>query len=171
MGEIKKAIASFKALGFTPSLNNFENRLKMQKIICLLEIMGMDIGYNFGIYVRGAYSPDLTEDLYQSLPISDSLNLEGVLSASDEKILSEFKLSGILDMKSSILEIAATYADLVKIEGLRPNDALFKLKTLKPFFSEMDFVIGVNIAKELIFKPTEQELHELKSEFKSWESA
>ncbi|MCK4796741.1 MAG: hypothetical protein KAT05_05125 [Spirochaetes bacterium] len=48
-----------------PNMDGFSNRLKYQKIIYLLQASGLSLGYGFNWYVRGPYSPILTNDLYE----------------------------------------------------------------------------------------------------------
>lgn len=41
-------------------LENFEQRLILQKSIYLIQRLGIDLGYRFSWYVHGPYAPDLT---------------------------------------------------------------------------------------------------------------
>ncbi len=45
-------------------MSEFDTRLKFQKIIYLLQSSGLSLGYGFNWYVRGPYSPNLTQSLY-----------------------------------------------------------------------------------------------------------
>lgn len=47
----------------------FDNRLICQKKVYLLESLGTDLGYTFNWYVRGPYSPSLTNYLYNNLEV------------------------------------------------------------------------------------------------------
>ena len=64
MEKRKKVIAFFKELGFAFDISRFDDRLIAQKLVCLLELKGIDLGYSCSLYVRGPYSPDLTQDLF-----------------------------------------------------------------------------------------------------------
>ncbi|WP_048174014.1 hypothetical protein [Methanosarcina siciliae] len=55
---------------FKPDMSEFNNRLKFQKIIYLLQSSGLSLGYAFNWYVRGPYSPDLAQSLFS---IDDSI--------------------------------------------------------------------------------------------------
>lgn len=46
------------------NLQSFSNRLQIQKKIYLIQVAGTDLGYRFGWYIRGPYSPALTQDAY-----------------------------------------------------------------------------------------------------------
>jgi uncharacterized protein YwgA len=52
------------ALGRRLQLNDFSNRLKLQKTIYLAQAAGVQLGYQFGWYLRGPYSPGLTRDAF-----------------------------------------------------------------------------------------------------------
>jgi hypothetical protein len=45
-------------------MDDFNNRLKYQKLIYLAQNVGINIGYGYSWYVRGPYSPLLTRTLY-----------------------------------------------------------------------------------------------------------
>lgn len=52
-------------LGFPkPDMENFEQRLLLQKRVYLLLAYGVSLGYGFNWYVRGPYSPKLASDGY-----------------------------------------------------------------------------------------------------------
>lgn len=55
----------FNQLGF-PGINmvDFQDRLRYQKIVYLMQNFGLSLGYGYSWYVRGPYSPDLTKDLF-----------------------------------------------------------------------------------------------------------
>jgi uncharacterized protein YwgA len=46
------------------SLDTFSQRFNIQKKIYLTQLMGLDLGYRFGWYLRGPYCTDLTNDAY-----------------------------------------------------------------------------------------------------------
>jgi hypothetical protein len=53
MGKQKKVIAFFKELGFEFRISRFDDRLIAQKLVCLLDLKGVNLGYPYSIYVRG----------------------------------------------------------------------------------------------------------------------
>ena len=53
MEKRKKVIAFFKELGFEFDISRFDDRLIAQKLVCLLELKGIDLGYSCSLYVRG----------------------------------------------------------------------------------------------------------------------
>lgn len=70
----------FQKLGIKK--DTFDDRLICQKKLYLLQELGTDLGYTYNWYVRGPYSPALTNYVYN--------NLE-VLACTD---FSQYKLSG-----------------------------------------------------------------------------
>jgi hypothetical protein len=54
-----------KLMGFNGvEMDDFNNRLKYQKLIYLAQNTGINIGYGYSWYVRGPYSPFLTRTLF-----------------------------------------------------------------------------------------------------------
>jgi len=54
-----------ETLGVGTSINNVNERKGKQKAIYLVKVLGFDLGYSYGWYVRGPYSPSLTKDYYE----------------------------------------------------------------------------------------------------------
>jgi uncharacterized protein YwgA len=52
------------ALKLPLSLGTFDERLVLQKTIYLCQAAGVDLGYHFGWYLKGPYSPTLTSDAF-----------------------------------------------------------------------------------------------------------
>lgn len=63
----ERAILYMVAKEFGLKRDSFEERLKLQKIIYLLQDSGMQLGYGFGWYKYGPYSQDLVSDAYTVL--------------------------------------------------------------------------------------------------------
>lgn len=169
MMKIGKVIACLKHLAFPPHIEEFEDRLRIQKIICLLELKGIQMGFNYGLYVRGPYSPDLAKEMYRRLSEFERLHTSVRLSSREEKVVNELKQ--LFEMKSSFLEIAATYGFLVKRERNDSIAAVKNVKKLKPFYSEAQIAVGISRAKQFLFEPTKAELTAMRSEHAVWESA
>ena len=172
MGELKKVLAYLIELKFTPIVDNFEDKLIIQKMVCLLKLMGTDtdLGYPFSLYVRGPYSPELTADLYNNKDMVNNLKTDYVISEKEKQQLHVlYEISDNLD--STLLEIMATYAFFVMDLHNNEKEALINLKKLKPFYSESRIAVGVSRAKQLLFKPTEKEIEKMKSEFNDWQDA
>lgn len=55
---------SLKEAGIPIDVSEFDSRLVLQKAVYLLQQAGVHLGYRFRWYLRGPYSPDLTEDIF-----------------------------------------------------------------------------------------------------------
>lgn len=170
MGDLNRLLAFLKEINFKPSLENFEDKLKVQKTVCLLELLGVDLGYPFSLYVRGPYSPSLTKELYDHEEIVNKCQSDYIPTEEEKKILHSIEeLSNGLN--PTMLEIMATYAYLIKELNNDEKEAIMNLKKLKSFYSEANIAIGVSRAKQLINKLTDEEIEEMKAEFAGFEEA
>ena len=170
MADLNKAIGCLNALGLKPKLDSFKDKLVIQKVIYLIQKKGLDLGFSYGIYIRGPYSQGLTKELYANRRKVEELDSNSVLSGEEKKVIEEIK--ALFDLnKPSVLEIAATFEYFQADARLNEFEALIRLKDLKPFYSETEVAIGVSKAKQLFFKPSETDLSELKKELMPWQNA
>ncbi len=167
MKNLDKLICCFKELGFTPDINNFEHRIIIQKVCYLLQLKGISIGFNYGFYIRGPYSPDLAKSIYENKREVEQLKTNSSLSKDEKNKVGELK--NIINLNPNILETAATYAYFIK-QGLDPVSALKSVKTSKSFISESQIAVGISRAKEYLFPPTAKDIEEMKKEWRVWES-
>jgi uncharacterized protein YwgA len=165
----KKVIAFFKELGFEFSIARFDDRLIAQKLVCLLKLKGISLGYPCSIYVRGPYSPKLTEDLFAFTSDFENLKTGSRLSAEEKETAGD--LDRIFGLRPIPLEVGATYGYYTIRENCNPLEALRQVKRLKPFYSEAQVALGISKAKEFLFTPTEKDLDELKEETGIWQRA
>lgn len=164
-----KVIAILKELGFKPSIKRFEDRIIIQKAIYLLQLKGVKTECLYDLYVRGPYSPELTQKEYSEQHAFEHWETTDELSQKEKESIHELK--EIFDLKASWLEVGATYAYFVERRKEDPIMALKSVKRLKPFFSETQVALGISKAKEFLFKLTASEQEEMKREFSNWESA
>lgn len=73
------------------SKDSFDDRLICQKKIYLLQALGTDLGYTYNWYVRGPYSPSLTNYVYNNLEVLQSndfakYKLAGVAAENVNKV-------------------------------------------------------------------------------------
>lgn len=165
----KKIIAIFGNMDFHLNISQFDDRLMAQKIVCLLELKGLKLGYPYSIYVRGPYSPDLTIDLYQFTDEFQELKTDSRLNSHEKEAADN--LNRIFGLKPVLLEVGATYGYYVKREKCNPLEALKRVKQLKPFYSPAHIATGVSKAKEYLFEPTAEDLEELRKETEPWQRA
>jgi uncharacterized protein YwgA len=169
MSEVGKLIAFLKELGFKPNLDDFEDKLVIQKTVCLLELMGAELNYEFSLYVRGPYSPSLTKELYDNKEAVENLETSVFLDEAEKKCVEKIRVASN-GLKPVLLEVMATYLFLVRKLCRSSKEAIAELKGLKPFFSEADVAVGVSKSKTL-FPPTQKEVEDMKNEFRAWEAA
>ncbi len=165
----KKVIAFFKELDFHLDITRFDDRLVAQKLVCLLELKGIDLKYPCSIYVRGPYSPDLTKDLYEFCDEFENYTTETPISTREKEVATQ--LERIFGMKPILLEVGATYGHYTLREKCTPREALTHVKRLKPFYSEAQVALGISKAKEFLFEPGGKDLAELKKETGIWQRA
>ncbi len=169
MEKRKKVIAFFRELGFNFDISRFDDRLIAQKLVCLLELKGIDIGYSCSLYVRGPYSPDLTQDLYAHT--REFENPESVTRLTPAEKDAAVELGRIFGLKPVTLEVGATYGYYTLRQNSDPLEALRQVKRLKPFYSEAQVALGISKAKEFLFRPTRKDLEDLKKETGIWQRA
>jgi uncharacterized protein YwgA len=98
------------------SIGKFENRLKLQKIIYLMQAYGLNIGYNYSLYLYGPYSTELTRDGY-ALPDFSQIEKIGFSTPSDNnKFLRFIEFIGKRKDDIKWLEIVASL-HLLKTQG------------------------------------------------------
>jgi uncharacterized protein YwgA len=169
MEKHKKVIAFFKELGFEFNISRFDDRLIAQKLVCLLDLRGINLGYPCSIYVRGPYSPELTDDLFGFTSDFENLETGSRLSTTEKEIAGD--LGRIFGLKPVSLEVGATYGYYSLRQNFDPLEALRQVKRLKPFYSEAQIALGISKAKEFLFRPTHKDLEELKKETGIWQRA
>jgi len=52
-------------LGERSDISTVSERLRLQKAVYLTQALGLNLGYHYSWYLRGPYSPSLTQDYYQ----------------------------------------------------------------------------------------------------------
>ena len=94
-------------------LETFEQRLKSQKIYYLAQVFGISPVYNFNLYLRGPYSPDLAYDLFKLK--------EKVIEIKSEEFVAEELEENFKSLKDFVkgkttrqLEVIATWHWLIK---------------------------------------------------------
>jgi hypothetical protein len=128
------------ALSVPAEIATVEDRKKVQKAVYLGQLTGVDLGYRFGWYLMGPYSPSLTRDYYQ---LSEELETEG--SDYDGKQLRapmRTKLSRITSLlltpsgvplhQADWLELVASYDYLRRVSGYSHEKAVDVLNSQKP---------------------------------------
>ena len=139
-----------EALGVGTNINTVEDRKEKQKAIYLAKVFGIDLGYSYGWYVRGPYSPSLTNDYYELQ--SPTEVLEGILRediAARTQQINETVINSPLKPNDlpqpDWLELLASWHYLTKISKYSVDRATAELQAKKPHVSN-----HVNIAQQII---------------------
>ncbi len=146
MGDSKLVLSKcFNILGLPrPNMDNFDERLRLQKIVYLLWGYGISLGYGFNWYVRGPYSPQLASDGYA---LNDELFEEGskIKFNDEDKIVESMnKFEEILGEKIDdplYLEILASmhYIKKVAFKGRDDFAGISNwLKNQKPYLKNIE---------------------------------
>jgi uncharacterized protein YwgA len=119
-----------------------DDRMKVQKVVCVAQAYGVPLGYKYGWHVRGPYSPMLAEDYY-TLATTSNKPAESAAARLTSKAS-----SGLQDAKSILqrpqssslseldwLELAASVAYLAKSENLDDATVTARIKASKPWLS------------------------------------
>ena len=134
-----------KELGYEFKIHEkFEDRLKLQKYVFIADHFGLNSGYDFSMYVRGPYSPELAEDYYRRLDVESTLPPE---------FRSQDFINLVKDKDVKWLEIAATVLliyDYNRERGVSRDD-IIKIATSIGSWSKdrveivLDELQGVNL--------------------------
>lgn len=91
-------------------ITKFDDRLKLQKSIYLLQESGLNLGYNFRLYLRGPYCLQLARDSFDMPKIDEvaTLKFEDVDAESKFKELNNF-ISDIKDAAEKMEVIASLH--------------------------------------------------------------
>ncbi len=103
-----------KSIDFKFNVNSFDHRLKLQKLVYIAKSLGVPkLEYDFNLYLRGPYSPELADDYYN---LVESV---GICEDEVETLLSNEafrKFAELVNGKDGLwLEIAATLIELKKV--------------------------------------------------------
>jgi uncharacterized protein YwgA len=169
MGDWEKVKTFFKEIDFDFHVAEFEERLIAQKIICLIELKGIDLNYQFNFYIRGPYSPNLATDYYTNSMVLNEHKNSIVLTDEETEII--HLVDQIFGKSPSLLEIGATYGWVLQKMDISPTDALKIVKQKKGFYPDSQIARGISKAKQLLVTPTEEDFLWLKNEVGPWQRA
>jgi Uncharacterized conserved protein len=120
----------------TTNISTADDRMEVQKAVYLTQAAGVSLGYSYGWYVRGPYSPALTRDYFdlsEEAPQNASLR-----DAAAERI---DRVAGLMDeqiddlRRSQRLELLASIHYLLKESKMTEATARRRLSDLKPRLS------------------------------------
>jgi len=107
----QNVIFLFETLGKNITMNDFEDRIKFQKILFLAQHYDIDFGYTFSWYLKGPYSKTVAKDGYS---IQEQMQGAGSLLSIQKITINEEKVKKFVDLIKPFsddpewLEIAAS---------------------------------------------------------------
>ncbi|MCB9654401.1 MAG: hypothetical protein H6729_09770 [Deltaproteobacteria bacterium] len=138
------ALLILKELGIGYKMESFADRLSVQKSLYLAQAAGVDLGHYYNWYLRGPYSPTVTQDIFDAIENYDVATQikEWELDQKTREGLS--KLSTSFQPKEETaqpdwLELLASVHFLVKrqqVSTANPLALKSKLESYSKFFSE-----------------------------------
>jgi uncharacterized protein YwgA len=166
---LDKVIAGLKFLGLSPNVHEYRGRFFTQKTAFLAKALGMEITYDFTVYVAGPYSRELTCDYYAQSTKLQSLQTDYELTQPDVRVLKKIKTCSDIYDNMGLMEAVSTIVYLKTQNPELTDDHLYvRLKRLKPHLTDGERTIGITRAKELLFKP-EYLTEEIAKEMDEWD--
>jgi len=121
-------------------------RIRLHKAVYLLQALGFPTGYDFSMYIRGPYSPELEDD-YRWLVETEFLHEYAKYADVDGE-----RWGPVVDKLNAedalILEVAATLYDLLS-HGWPLEEAEERVMELKPYATKRLVEEGVRLLREL----------------------
>lgn len=127
-------------LDIPSEIDTIDDRKRVQKAVYLGQLTGVDLGYRFGWYLLGPYSPALTRDYYA---LAEALVLDGndiqgkalhpAIRERLHQVLPLMKTPGNVRLsQEEWLELVASYHYLRSVRKLSRPEAMEILEAQKP---------------------------------------
>ena len=136
-------------------MKRFTTRVRVQKLVYLLrDIVPEFRGYDFSLYIRGPYSPELADDYYRI--IHEGMDIDRLANSYKpprEAVELLRKLVDIEDIR--MLELAATILDIYKAYTRNPvveltQERLIRhLKIIKPWTKRGQILQALKLLEQL----------------------
>jgi hypothetical protein len=116
-------------------IDTVEQRMETQKAIYLAQSLGVDLGYSYGWYLKGPYSPSLTRDYYALHAKADEGDGDRALKQRVRVVLDQ--LREIMDnptvplSRAHWLELLASIHYLIHESGYTPQRARDRIRATK----------------------------------------
>lgn len=125
-------------LGMSHVINTMDDRIGIQKVVCMVQEAGLQLGYSYNWYVRGPYSPSLASDYY-------AIAQNGAEHSGQKLVLTEYARSVVLKVQPLLdppeefnlgrvywLELLASILYLRKRLRMSDDAASAKIQLSKP---------------------------------------
>ena len=134
LGFILKQFPDFKF-----SMGSFDDRLRLQKFVYLLQTFDIYLGYDFSWYIRGPYCSTLATcgfglvEIYNRIPDDEKVKFVNSSVQDNFKTFSKF-IAG-KEHDADYLEIAASLHYLKSLGMYSDDQVLEKVKNKRPSFT------------------------------------
>lgn len=154
---------------FAPRVEEFEDRILIQKCVLLLQLAGLGTTYPYRLHIRGPYCVELNREAFANHAEFETPAPRGALDDEERAIVAEF--GETFELRPNQLEVAATYAYFVSCDGLEHLEAHRRTRKLKSFVPAAQQALGISRTKRFLYPPTDEETQEMKDECALWQSA
>lgn len=129
----------FESLEQELSVDTFSARKKLQKLVYLSEVFGIDMGFKFHWYIHGPYSPRLTRVMFdkekgKSAKIKDMPNFEDKISELKDFLGDDISDSNRLELVASVHYVSFLVDDPIE----QKEEILNTIYEEKPKFEKLD---------------------------------
>lgn len=144
--EMKRILAIFKeVMNRKIDMNNFKDRLILQKMTYLIKKFDKSVNYEFNWYVRGPYSSDVAEDAYNAwkIPLPD-------ITPEDNRIAQNIKTIQSNKLNEKDFELfASVYYLLDERNTAEDNEIVFTVLSTKPWFTKEEVFDAIKKIKKI----------------------
>jgi len=116
----------------------FINRLKIQKCVYLAKYYGLDLGYEYNMYIYGPYSTELSNDYYSIIN-----NIKDYNKEVNEGFDSMNFLGVVKDKDAEWLEVAVTLLDLHVEYGRETEKLITRVYVMKDSRYSKEYIKSV----------------------------
>jgi len=132
-----QVVGVLREAGLPLEMSDFDDRLKKQKLFCIMKSFSPAIDYPFNWYVYGPYSPKLAVDLFEVAEHKAELanldaQVEPPLVEATRRVVE--KLGGRL-ADTQYLTLTASVL-FFRRTGVSPSETVSRIRTAKPSFTE-----------------------------------
>lgn len=146
MVEVEKAVAAYEAIFGELNLDNFDKRLHFQKTVYLLKYLGINFSnLNFTWFRRGPYCFQIVGIQHRTINTADALD-----RVEKEKINQIKPIVESLMKDSRSAELYSSVAFLRAEEKLSSEQIIYRMKLVKPWFTQQEVEEGMKIVNELV---------------------
>ena len=93
LGMVLKRLSDYDLENYKFSMDDFDDRLKLQKLIYILQSFGVYLGYDYSYYLRGPYCSNLAQTGYEVNIVYDDFVSVNEELFKDEEMEKKYKKS------------------------------------------------------------------------------